>query len=99
MNSDKHFRESNIRNIAPYKCVQIDNFLIDQIVKADKEGKEKMELIVPKTDYKYNWPHPTYMGANISRTLYAHGIISKNIKITIKPDANINKKYNLGYFK
>ena len=99
LNTDKHFRESNMRNIAPYKCVLIDNYLIEQVVEADKNGKKEMVLIVPKGDNRDNWPHPKYMGGNISRTLYAHGVISQDMKITIKPDENINKKFHLGYFK
>lgn len=61
--------------------------------------KKEMVLIVPKGDNRDNWPHPKYMGGNISRTLYAHGVISQDMKITIKPDENINKKFHLGYFK
>lgn len=99
LNTDKHFKESNMRNIAPYKCVTVDNYLIKQIVEADKSGKKEMVLIVPKGDNRDNWPHPKYMGGNISRTLYAHGVISQDMKITIKPDENINKKFHLGYFK
>ena len=88
-----------MRNIAPYKCVNVDNDLINQIVTADKNGKTEMQLVVPKGDNRDNWPHPKYMGGNISRTLYSHGIISKNIKITVKPDENMNRNYHLGYFK
>lgn len=99
LNTDKHFRESNMRNIAPYKCVNVDNDLINQIVTADKNGKTEMQLVVPKGDNRDNWPHPKYMGGNISRTLYSHGIISKNIKISVKPDENMNRNYHLGYFK
>ncbi len=96
-NSDMHFRENNIKNIAPYKCVLVDNDLIHQIVEADRTGKNQMVLTVPIGDNHDNWPHPLYMGANISRTLYTHGIISKKMEISIKPDENMNRKYHLGY--
>lgn len=99
LNTDKHFRESNMRNIASYKCVLVDNYLIEQIVEADKNGKKEMVLIVPKGNNRNNWPHPNYMGGNISRTLYAHGIISQDMKITIQPDENLNTKFHLGYYK
>ena len=95
-NSHRHFRESNISNIAPYKCVFVDKDLIRQITEADKEGKTEMVLLVPRGDQKDNWPHPLYMGSNLSRTLYTHGLISKNIKITIQPDVKMNLKYRLG---
>ena len=95
-NSHRHFRESNISNIAPYKCVLVDKDLIRQITEADKEGKTEMVLRVPRGDQNDNWPHPLYMGTNLSRTLFTHGIISQNIKITIQPDVKMNVKYRLG---
>lgn len=98
LSSNTHFRESYYGSIAPYKCILIDKDLINQIVEADKRGKTKMVLVVPKGDNKRaNWPHPLYMGKEISKTLYAHGIISQNIEIAIKPDVNMNLKYRLGY--
>lgn len=96
-NSNIRYKESNIPNLAPYKCVLVDKDLIEQIVKADRDGNKEMILTVPKSNTKDNWPHPNYMGSNISRTLYKHGIISQNIKITIKPDIKMNLKYRLGY--
>ena len=54
-----------------------------------------MILVVPKGDDRDNWPHPMYMGGNISRTLYRHGIITQPLKITIKPDTKMNEKYHI----
>lgn len=99
INSYRHFRENNICNIAPYKCVLVDQALINQIVKADKNAKSEMTLMVPKGDNHDNWPHPLYMGKAISRTLFAHGIIHNIIEITIKPDASMNERYHLDYSK
>lgn len=98
-NTDKHFRESNSRNIPSSKCIIIDNLFIQQIVNADSEGKNKIELDVPKGDNIDNWPHPYSMGSSISKTLYVHGLISRNMIITVKPNENINKSYNLGYLE
>ena len=96
-NNDTRFIESTYRNTAPNKCVLVDKDLIEQIVKADRAGKKEMVLTVPKSNTKDNYPHPNYLGRNISRTLYKHGIIYGNIKITVKPDVKMNLKYRLGY--
>jgi len=35
------------------------------------------------------------MGNALSRTMYKHGLISKQLKITIEPDLDMNKKYHI----
>lgn len=89
------FRESNISRIAPKNIIAIDNYLVEQIIKADKEFLNEMILYVPKGNNIDNWPHPMYMGKRISNTLYKHGLISKPIKIKIQPDETLNQKYNI----
>lgn len=99
LNTGGRFRESNIKNIHPNKCVLVDKDLISQVVRVDKMGMEEMILVVPKGDDLDNWPHPIYMGNNFSKTLFMHGIITQRIKITVKPDVNENLKYHLNYLK
>lgn len=89
------FAQSTMGNVPPSICYEIDYDLIEQIQSADREGKTEMVLRVPKGDNRDNWPHPMYMGGNISRTLYKHGLISRNIKIKIQPDAAMNKQYHI----
>lgn len=89
------FTENIMGQIDPKICYQIDNDIIQQVQEADREGKSEMVLRVPKGDNKDNWPHPMYMGGNLARTLYKHGLISKPIKITIQPDTSINEKYHI----
>ena len=62
-------------------------------------GMEEMILVVPKGDDRDNWLHPIYMGNNFSKTLFMHGIITQGMKITVKPDVNVNLKYHLNYLK
>ena len=69
--------------------------MIEQIKKADEAHQKEMVLHVPKGDNLDNWPHPMYMGENISRTLYRHGIITRPIEITLQPDVSMNEKYNI----
>lgn len=90
-----NFRESNISRATAQSVISVDNYLIEQIIESDKNFSDEMILYVPKGDNIDNWPHPMYMGDRISNTLYKHGLISKPIKIKIKPNETINKQYNI----
>ena len=76
-------------------CVEVSQHLIDQIIAADRAGLDEVTITVPKGDDVDNWPHPLYMGKNISRTLHAHGIISRRLKVKILPDETLNERFNL----
>lgn len=89
------YLENTMGHVNPKICYQIDNEIIQQVKDADQAGQSEMTLLVPKGDNKDNWPHPMYMGGNLSRTLHKHGIISKPMKITIQPDSSINEKYHI----
>lgn len=89
------YRETNVPNISPVIASQISKDLVQQIKEADQAGLTEMTLIVPKGDNRDNWPHPMYMGKNISRTLYRHGVITKQMQIEIKPDTAMNEKYHI----
>lgn len=89
------FRENTFGNINPDICYKIDKALIQQIQAADNGGQTEIVLRVPKGKSKNNWPHPMYMGNDLSRTLYKHGLISKPIKVIIQPDLAINQQYHI----
>ena len=76
-------------------CVEVSRHLIEQIVSADRAGLKRVTITVPKGDDVDNWPHPLYMGENISRTLHAHGIISRRLEVKILPDVTLNERFNL----
>ena len=76
-------------NHVPEKiCEQVSRHMIEQIIAADRAGLDEVVVTVPKGDDKDNWPHPLYMGDNISRTLHVHGIISRRLNVTINAIRN-----------
>ena len=75
---------STFNHVPEKVCVEVSRHIIDQIT-----------VTVPKGDDNDNWPHPLYMGKNISRTLHAHGIISRRLEVKILPDVTLNKRFNL----
>lgn len=90
------FQPNVISNgISEKECIAVDREIIQQLQEADRNGEKEVVLRVPKGDNRDNWPHPLYMGNALSRTMYKHGLISKQLKITIQPDLDMNKKYHI----
>lgn len=74
----------------------IDNYIIDQVIKADRMGKSKVVVKVPKgASFDHNWPHAYYMGPSLSHSLYIHHVTNHFIDVQFKPDPSLNKKFNL----
>lgn len=86
---------STFDHVPEMTCVQVSRHIIDQIIAADRAGLTEVVVTVPKGDDVDNWPHPLYMGENISRTLHAHGLISRRLEVTILPDVSLNARFNL----
>lgn len=81
------FLESNIRGLSSKCVVAIDEQIIDQLVKAEKEGKESITLYVPYFRDGDNFPIAKYGGNRISDSLYFHGVIDHKINvIEVVPD-------------
>ncbi|MCC4422105.1 hypothetical protein LMB96_07125 [Limosilactobacillus reuteri] len=78
----------------------VDNYIINQVKKADLEGKETVKVKVPLDQEDAspsvstsNWPHSYDMATWLQNTLYSHRIIRSRMKIIFEPDKKINKKF------
>ncbi len=91
----RSYSPSTFGNVPEQICAEISQSIIDQIIAADRAGLDKITIAVPKGDDIDNWPHPLYMGKNISRTLCNHGIISRRIEVIFIPDVRLNARYCL----
>lgn len=85
-----HFKESTVNNINPLTCKAQDDHFIEQILAADRSGQRDMILHVPKHKTKNNWPHSSGL-ASISRCLYLHGMLTRQIKVKVEIDPEMNK--------
>ena len=72
---------------------ELDEFIIDQIISADKQGFDSVEVRVPDEHSDTNWPHPYNMANWMQNTLYAHRLIKKRITITFIPDESVNEMF------
>ena len=91
----KNFAASNVKHLPEKTCQEINRYIVNELVAADKSGAEEFILLLPKWNDADNWPHPIYMGERYIRTLYSHGIISRQFKVTVEPDENLNKNFGL----
>lgn len=80
--------------------VTIDNYIIKQVVEADKAGKASVVVRVPQNQEKVdpkntgtNWPHSFDMEKWMQNTLYIHHIVRSRIQIKFKPDYKVNEKF------
>lgn len=71
----------------------VDNYIISQIVAADKAGKPEVTVKVPLDNGGGNWPHSYDMEKWLQNTLYSHGIIRTRLKINFKPTSQVNKEF------
>lgn len=96
---EKTFLESNFANAAPSVCAEISRDLIRQLQEADRQGLSETVLRVPlyvsDPETQDNWPHSLFLVKRIPGTLYAHGLISRNIDVTPVADPAMNKLFHL----
>ncbi|WP_076459670.1 hypothetical protein [Limosilactobacillus caccae] len=84
----------------PVTIKRIDNYIINQIVAADSQGKARVIVKVPLEDKNAsskvttsNWPHPYNMAVWMQNTLYSHRIIRTRIHVIFKPDSKVNEEF------
>ena len=72
-------------------CSELDNYMIDSIVKADKDGQFEIEIRIP--DHSDDLRSLTYneeLGNQISDCLYQYGIIDSRVKVKTILDSNMS---------
>ncbi len=77
-------------------CKKIDDYFIEEFIKADKNYEEKVVLRVPVASGIGNWPHDRACALSIAKALYKYKVINRKIvDVEIIPDVNINKRFGL----
>ena len=96
---ERTFLESNFADAPPALCAEISRNLIAQLQEADENGFTETVLRVPVNiadpENQDNWPHTLFLMKRIPGTLYAHGLISRDIAVTPVADPAINEQFHL----
>lgn len=91
--------QPNSGNHNVQSVTDVDNFIINQIVTADRAGRATVIVDVPwegknsPKDLASNWPHSYAMADELSNTLFIHQIIHKKIHVIFHPQRQLNKKF------
>ena len=96
--SGKTYLESNSIQIPPEVILNINNDIVEQVLKAEKEGKLETIVYVPVFDAVGgdNWPYAVYATEFIGDHLYKMGITKSKIKIEqIVPLNDKNLEFNI----
>lgn len=95
----KTFAEPNISRIPAKTAMAVSDAMIAQMVELEKAGQtdaEALRLYVPVGDDNDNWPHPTYMLYNFTKTLCKHGILEHEYHFgTIVPTEDFDARYGI----
>ena len=87
------FLESNIENLSPEVCKNINNMIIDEVVKADNNEETETVVTVPKFDSSDNWPIANYGGNAYSTALYEFNLTKRYINIEFDYSDELTEKY------
>lgn len=89
------FRDSNTCELPAETCGALSRYIVEQFQAADAAGSQEMTLYVPQftadPETEDNWPCSLFLMQRIPGTLYAHGITSQRIDITIVVDPTVNR--------
>jgi len=88
------FKESNVKLYDTKICVEIDEYIIKQVLEAEEAGKEEVYIHIPKFNNSDNWPIATY-SQGITNSLYKYKITKNKMQINYIVDEEVNKVLNI----
>lgn len=93
----KKYADNNVVwNYGVNTVKEIDDYIIEEIRKADKVRAGYVDVKVPVTDSLY-WPlDASYAGDRIASTLFVHGIIENKVHVVLVPDNTMNERFGVG---
>ena len=89
------FMESNDLYAPAWVCTALDNDIIDQVLEAERAGKEEVTVCVIDSGSEDNWPQALYMGPRIAASLYEHGLTEKLMTIRLVRDMAVNERLHV----
>lgn len=89
------FQPINPPKINGLVAQNISRDIINQIVEAEKSGKEAIEVKIPKFTGSNNYPISTKISHHLESVILKHNITTRPIKITLLPDESMNKKHHI----
>ena len=89
------FTNSNDAQIPASLCEALDQDIVDQVLRAQERGEQRVTLHVLEWGTDDNWPQSRYLGGRLAATLYKHGVTEELMTIEILPDPEMNRRFHL----
>ena len=91
------FRESNMLNLSPRIINNINNDIVNQMVRAENAGLDHIVIEVPVFDDEDNWPYAVYAADAIGESMWKMHVIEQNIRVDgILPSYEKNHLLSIG---
>ncbi len=91
------YRESNMFNLSPRVIDNVNNDIVNQLVKAENAGLDHVVIEVPEFDAEDNWPYAVYAADAIGESMWKLHVIEQNIKVdSIMPSSEKNVLLSIG---
>ena len=84
-------------NLSPRIIDNVNNDIVNQLVKAEKAGLDHVVIEVPEFDTEDNWPYAVYAADAIGESMWKMHVIEQNIKVdSIMPSSEKNVLLSIG---
>lgn len=90
------FANSNMLKAPESAVRELDQQIVEQCTTAAEEGRNEVVIEVPKVNTPDNFPFALYGGERIKATLTAHGLIDRDITISLNPTEEKAREMNVG---
>ena len=74
-------------------CRAISQDLVEQFVRADEAGQDRMQLLIPSGCQ--GWPLSDSAGKRIGYTLWEHGVVERLIEAEVVPSAEKDRQFGI----
>lgn len=89
------FKEPTVGGCEPEVCSAVTNDIIEQVLAAERQGLDAVEIRVPAFDGESNWPLAEFGKNRITYALYEHGVVGRKLESTVVVDESMNIKYGI----
>ncbi|MCQ2096648.1 MAG: hypothetical protein MJY87_01730 [Fibrobacter sp.] len=92
---------STCTHIPLFSKKEISKNLVEQVIHAARNKEDSLILNVPLfhiqdgLTFVHNWPLSEFIGTNMAKTLYRHGLISTKPKVITNPNEDFNLQFHV----
>lgn len=93
--SGRTFRDVNYGIVDVKTSIAISEDVVEQFIRADRDGSTEMSLFVPAINEEAGWPFPSSFGNSVSRALHKYGVVRRKISVTTVLSQDKEEQFHL----